>query len=978
MALPKRIKSPKNWKKSSSYKYSGYKKPNRAKNPWVKKLDKNEPLGKKLIRQLSKLSRAYFAKAGSNWQVMFKVMVTIAIIGGLTGSVFMVAIFAWYSKDLPAPNKIIERNVAQSTKIYDRSGEHLLYEIHGDTKRTLIKLEDLPEYVKWAAIDLEDKNFYKHGGFSLWAIFRTITTNILRNERAGGSTLTQQFIKNAVLTTEKKYSRKIKELILSYQVEKKFSKDEILQMYFNEIPYGSTAYGIESATQNYFGKDAKNLTLAEAALLASITQRPSYLSPYGSHVDELMARQRYVLDLMVEHKHITKEEAEQAKEEKLKFKARSENISAPHFVLYVKEILTEKYGEKTVEQGGLNVYTTLDWDKQQIAEEAIINGIEKIEQYNGSNAALLSLDPKTGEILAMVGSRDYFDDEHDGQVNVTMRPRQPGSSFKPIVYTTAFEKGYTPNTVLYDVTTTFKNVPKDYEPKNYDLVEHGPVTIRKALAGSLNIPAVKAIYLAGIENVLNLAEKLGYTTFGDRSRFGLSLVLGGGEVRLLEHVAAFATLASEGTYHEPTTILKVEDASGAILEEFKKKSRDVLDKNIARTTTNILSDNEARAYVFGTDNYLHLGDRQVAAKTGTTNDYRDAWTVGYTPNLATGVWVGNNDNSEMKRGAAGGVVAAPIWNEYMKNALADMKIENFKEPKISETGKDVLDGKNVGQVTVKIDKASGKLATEYTPEHMAEEKTFLNAHSILYYIDKNDPLGDPPANPSNDPQFENWELAIQKWAGEEKLTTELPPTEYDDLHLPKYQPVINITSHNINQTITDRNINIEIQTSAPRGLRRVEYFIDNQKIGVSYSYPFNLNTHLQNISNGFHALKAIAFDDVDNNNTAEITLNFNLPEEPIIINWIGPKNNSSFYASSFPLTLTASLNLLANVKQVDFYYEDVAGISQQIDSIISPSIEFLEAHWINAPVPGEYKLYVEVTDELENKYQSVKSNIRVQ
>lgn len=978
MSLTQNVKSPKNWKKSSYHQYKRYKKPNRTKNPWVRKLDRNDPLGKKIIRGLSRFSRAYFSKARNNWGALLKGLITVGIIGGLIFSVFLVAVFAWYGKDLPAPNKIIERNVAQSTKIYDRSGEHLLYEIHGDAKRTLIKLEDLPEYIKWAAIDLEDKNFYKHKGFSLWAIFRTIVTNILRNERAGGSTLTQQFVKNAVLTNEKKYSRKIKELILSYQIEKKFSKDEILQMYFNEISYGSTAYGIQSASQNYFGKDAKDLTLAEAALLASITQRPTYFSPYGSHVDELIARQHYALNLMAEYGHITKEEAEEAKGEKLKFKARAENISAPHFVLYVKELLTEKYGEKTVEQGGLRVYTTLDWEKQQIAEGAITGGIEKIERYGGNNAALVSLDPKTGQILAMVGSRDYFDDEHDGQVNVTLRPRQPGSSFKPIVYTAAFIKGYTPNTVLYDVVTTFKNEPKDYEPKNYDLQEHGPVTIRKALAGSLNIPAVKTIYLAGIENVLDLAEKLGYTTLGDRSRFGLSLVLGGGEVKLLEHVAAFAAVAAEGVYHEPAAILRVDDANGKTLEEFKKKSRDVLDKNVARTITNVLSDNEARAYIFGANNYLTLDDRPVAAKTGTTNDYRDAWTLGYAPNLATGVWVGNNNNAEMKRGADGSVIAAPIWNEYMKNALAGLEIENFKDPEIPETDKEILDGTNVGKVTVKIDKASGKLATEYTPEYMTEEKTFLNAHSILYYIDKNNPLGPPPANPADDPQFENWETAIRRWASEQNLTTDLPPTEYDDLHLPEYQPIINITSHNINQAITNRNINIEAQTSAPRGVRRVEYFIDNQRIGTSYSYPFNLNTYLQNISNGFHILKAVAFDDVDNNNTAEITLNFNLPTEPITINWIGPKDNSSFYASSFPLTMTANLNLVANVERVDFYYEDVAGAVQKIDSIVSPSAEMLEAHWLVAPEPGEYKLYVEVTDELGTKYQSVKSNIKIQ
>ncbi|MDD5043719.1 MAG: PBP1A family penicillin-binding protein [Patescibacteria group bacterium] len=975
MALPHHIQSPKSWKRPS---YERFKKPNRT---HLKPLPRNKPLGIILFKKMREILRskaAGFSPRKNLWNNFWKGAVSVIVLGILVGSVFFVGVLAWFNKDLPDPNKIIERSLAQSTKIYDRTGEHLLYEIHGDAKRTVIKLNELPEYVKWATIDIEDKNFYKHGGFSLWAIFRTTVSNILFDKKAGGSTITQQFIKNAILTNEKTYTRKIKELILAYQIEKKFSKDEILQMYFNEIPYGSTVYGIQSAAQNFFGKDAKDLTLAEAALLAALPQRPTYLSPHGNHTDELFSRQKYILDLMVKYGHLEEKEAAKAKEEKITFKNKAENITAPHFVMYVKELLTDKYGEKSVAEGGLKVYTTLDWDKQKNAEEAVTNGIKKIEQYGGNNAALVSLDAPTGQILAMVGSRDYFDNEHDGQVNVTLSPRQPGSSFKPIVYAAAFEKGYTPNTVLYDVNTVFKTEIKDYEPKNYDLKEHGPVTIRQALAGSLNIPAVKTIYLAGIDKVLDLAEKMGYTTLKDRSRFGLSLVLGGGEVRLLEHTAAYAVFANEGVYFEPSAILKVEDRTGKILEEFSKKSRDVLDKNIAQEITSILSDNNARTFIFGAENLLHLEDRPVAAKTGTTNDYHDAWTVGYTPDLATGVWVGNNNNKEMKRGADGSVIAAPIWQAYMKKTLMGTEVKKFNDPEIPKTGKAVLDGENFGQIKVNIDKASGKLATEYTPPSQIEEKIFQEAHCLLYYIRKDDPLGPPPDNPADDPQYQNWEEAVQKWAAAQGFITQPPPTEYDDVHLPRYQPVINITSHNINETVSTRDIVITVQTSAPRGMRRVEYFIDNKLMTKVYSLPFTLNYHLKNVSNGFHTIKAVAYDDVDNNNSAEITLNFNLPTEAITINWIGPKDNSTFYASSFPLTLSAELSLLANVAKVDFYYEDANGNPQRIDSLIRPASEILEAHWVKPPAAGKYKLYMEVTDELDNKYQSEYINVTIQ
>ncbi len=781
----------------------------------------------------------------------------------------------WLSRGLPEPNKLLDREVAESTKIYDRTGEVILYDIHGDEKRTLITLQDIPQSVRDATIAIEDKDFYHHKGFSLWAIFRTAITNIFTNSKAGGSTLTQQFIKNAVFTTEKSYTRKLKEIILAYRLEKKFSKDEILQMYFNEIPYGSNAYGVEAASLKYFGKHAKEINLAESAVLAAMVQSPSRYSPYGPNKDVLMSRQQYVLDLMADQNRITKEEAENAKNEKLTFKAPTENIIAPHFVMRVKELLAEKYGEKAIEQEGLKIYTTLDAFKQNIAEEVLKKkALENEGKYKASNAALVSIDPKTGQILAMVGSRDYFDDSIDGQVNVALQLRQPGSSIKPIVYAAAFEKGYTPNTILYDVVTNFAASGPAYEPHNYNGKEYGPVTMKKALAGSLNVPAVKTLYLAGTDRVATLTKKLGYTTLGDKDRFGLSMVLGGGEVRLLEHTNAYGAFAREGLLHQPAYILKVIDRHGNVLEEYKDEETRVFDSNIARMINNILSDNNERSYIFGGSNFLTLGNRPVAAKTGTTNNNRDAWTIGYTPSIVTGVWVGNNNNTEMKAGADGSVVAAPIWNEYMRRVLGPGNIESFNAPKIDVTGKAVLDGTNPGEVKVKIDRASGLLATEYTPANFIEEKSFQQPHSILHYVNKDDPRGPIPENPASDPQYNLWESRITEWAKKNNIDTTLqPPTEKDNVHIPENRPTFTINNFSDGQTITNKQLSIHLQAAAPRGIGRIEYSVDGAAPDIITVYPFALEKSLQGYSSGYHEVTIRVCDDIDNCSEQKLTFN---------------------------------------------------------------------------------------------------------
>lgn len=699
------------------------------------------------------------------WSYRQRILAILVILGAFA-AVIMLTVVIWVSRDLPNPNQLIDREIAQSTKIYDRDGKHILYEVHGDQKRTLVTLNEIPATARQASIAVEDKNFYKHGGFSVWAMIRTAITNVIYHRSAGGSTLTQQFIKNAVLTNEKTFTRKVKELILAQRIEKKFSKDEILQMYLNEIPYGSNAYGIEAASLKYFGKSIKDTTLAEQALLAALPQSPSRYSPYGPNLELLLGRKDYVLDLMAEQNYISDTQRDEAKQQKLVFQKPETSITAPHFVMYIKSLLSEKYGEKTIEQGGLKIYTTIDYNYQKIADEVVKEKTTKYqEKYDANNAALVAINPKNGQVLAMVGSRDYFDNDISGQVNVATSLRQPGSSMKPIVYASLFEKGYTPDTILYDVVTNFSTDPGNpYIPHNYDLAEHGPVSIRKALAGSLNIPAVKAIYLTGIKDVIELAQSMGYSSLTNPDNYGLSLVLGGGEIKLLEHTNAYSAFARDGQVSPITVILKVEDKDGNILEEYKDSSKKVLTSKTARFINSILSDNTARSFVFGEKNYLTLGDRPAAAKTGTTNDYHDAWTIGYTPSLVAGVWVGNTDNKAMKRGSDGSVLAAPIWKAFMSGVLAGTPVEAFKEPDATKTGKNIIDGILTPLGKVKIDTRNNGLASINTPEEFIGYKQIFDNHSILFYVDRSDPLGPVPTNPENDSQFKLWEEPVLKWA----------------------------------------------------------------------------------------------------------------------------------------------------------------------------------------------------------------------
>lgn len=913
---------------------------------------------------------------------IFKNLILLGVALVIVGSLAALGFIAYISQDLPNPNSLTERTISQTTKIYDRTGEHLLYEIFGDENRTLKQIQEgfcnddetleldaagIPLYALQATIAAEDRNFCNHSGFDFKGFARAVLQNLMGN-RVGGSTLTQQLVKNAILSNEKTITRKVKELILSLELERRYSKDEILQIYFNEIPYGSTYYGIEAAAQNYYQKTVSELSLSEAVTLAGLPKAPT---TYLNNPDRLQARRDYILGEMLELEFITQEQHDNAVLEDTSIEVALTNIDAPHFVLYVKEQLEETYGRRTVEEGGLRVITTLDYDMQMIAEEEVAKGVDEHgERYGFSNAALVAVDPKTGQVLSMVGSKDYFDDEIDGQVNVATRLRQPGSSFKPIVFTKSFEMGYTPNTLLWDVLTTFPTVTGDYQPNNYDLEERGPVRVRDALQGSLNIPAVKMVYMIGVESALDFATSLGYSSFSDHSAFGLSLVLGGGEVQLLEHVNAYATFANDGVRHDTSSILRVEDHEGVVLEEWKKRDgKKVLDENVARTISHVLSDNDARTPYFGASSYLQLGERPVAAKTGTTNDSRDGWLLGYTPSLAVGVWGGNNDNSTMNKGAGGSTVAGPIWNGFLQRALEGQPIESFNNPTIEQTGKAVLDGELNSQRVV-IDQASGLLATEFTPDSYREEKLFAEYHSILQYVDRSDPTGDFPKDPTKDEMYEPWEAAIQEWITKQEeelgieISTEAPPTEEDNLHTPANAPTVRITEPDSGDEFDEREITIDVTSSAPRGVSRVEFYIDGLYLGSDSSSPFRLSTTIPStIGRGVHTLKAVAYDDIDNSGSDTVTIQLESEGSEATFELIDPKNGQTIERTEDIYTLVLSLQDPENYSLVRVYAQPLGGGSREtVGSITSPTSPFITMDW-GLPESGTWALSAEAREK---------------
>lgn len=795
---------------------------------------------------------------------------------------------AYIASDLPSPAQLRDRRVSQSTKIFDRNEEVLLYEISGEEKRTVVALEEIPEFVKQATLAAEDKNFYSHPAFDWRAMARAVLRNVANGRIfllkcdggcQGGSTITQQLAKNVFFGPEQTIVRKLKEVIVALRLESRYSKDEILALYLNQIPYGSNAYGIEAASQAYFGKRVGELTLGEAAALAALPKAPTYYSPWGTHVNELEARRVHILEQMLELGFIDEEERSRAAEEKLKYLARFTSIKAPHFVFEVQDYLNGKYGEEFVRTGGLRVVTTLDWNLQQTAETAVREGaLRNTELYKGHNAALFAQDAATGQVLALVGSKDYLGEPEpagctpgkncrfEGNFNVaTQGLRQPGSAFKPFAYLTAFMKGYTPEAVVFDLPTEFSTYtdecptlnidynaanPRCFHPHNFDERFRGPVSFRNALAQSINVPASKVLYLAGVDETIANAKAMGITTLEERSRYGLSLVLGGGEVKLADMVEAYSVLAQEGTRHRQALVLKVTDADGKVLEEWSENAENPIPAREARLINDILSDASARAPLF--ENSLGLTvfpGHQVALKTGTTNDYRDAWVIGYTPSFVAGVWAGNNDNTAMVKSGGSILAAVPIWNAFMKEALKDRPSELFVKPEPVSAPKPILLGNYLADYRI---------------------------HDILHYVVKNDPQGPEPLRPEDDAQYENWDGPVQKWARENLPDYNLynigyapPPTGGgQSAGAEILQPSVLFYAPQSGEFISG-DLEIHAQIAAPLQATKLEVIVNgniadqkNGQLGTSFTYRGRIARSSLELQNTVTARVSDAFGNV--------------------------------------------------------------------------------------------------------------------
>lgn len=783
------------------------------------------------------------------------------------GILFFASIFIFVLiKDLPNATLIASRQVSESTKIYDRTGSVLLYEIHGEEKRTIIPFEEIPDYAKQATIAIEDENFYNHGAIDWRGIARAVFVNLLQGRLSqGGSTITQQLAKKAFLTDAKTITRKLKEVFLAIKLEQEYTKDEILNLYLNQIPYGSNAYGVQAASKTFFDKDAKNLTLAESALLVALPQAPSYYSPYGRHIADLMDRKNTVLEKMFLLGFITQEEKGASQKVKLEFSPDLTTIKAPHFSIMVQDYLNNHYGEDYVRTAGLKVITTLDWNLQQIAEKSVLDGaIRNEELYKGKNASLIAQDANTGQILSLVGSKDYFDIENDGNFNVAVQGlRQPGSTIKPFAYIAAFKKGYTPDTIVFDTETEFDTTgepEKSYKPENFDGKFRGPVTLRKALSQSVNIPSIKVLYLAGMDNVLKLAQSFGITTLTERSRYGLSLVLGGGEAKLIDMVNAYSVFAQEGIRHTQSFILSV-SAQGKTLEEYSDEPINVIEPQYVRMINDILSDVESRSALFQSSIGLTVfPNQEVALKTGTTNDYRDAWAIGYTKSLVVGVWAGNNDNTPMQEHGSSILAAVPVWSSFMRQALQDRPTDTFTQPDPIIVSKPMLKG-------------------QYLVTYTADGQQYPQVHDILYYVNKNDPLGPDPEDPQQDSQFTNWEDPVIAWA---------------KLNIPSFDQIYNKPLP-VNAQIksdTESDLSLDILTPGNGGfiknplifsanihsssnIKKLEVYFNDKlldqliNLGKQYSYVKNFNLSNIDLQNN---LRVIITDDLGNNISKELIL----------------------------------------------------------------------------------------------------------
>lgn len=783
----------------------------------------------------------------------------VTVVGGMVG---LVGVLAWVAKDLPSPDRIVRRE-GFSTKIYDRN-EKLLYDVFADQRRTPVSLEQVPVVLRQATIAIEDKNFYKHQGFDPLGIFRALFRTVVNRRLEGGSTLTQQLVKNVLLTSQRTLSRKVKEFILTLQVEQKYKKDQILLMYLNEAPYGGTAWGVEAASEMYFGKPVSKVNLPEAAILAGLPQSPSAYSPYVG--DEYVGRAEAVLRRMREDGYISKEEEDVAKATipKVEISTQSGLLKAPHFVFYVRNQLMERYGERAVEQGGLRVTTTLDLDLQEAAQKAVTEEIAKVKHLKITNGAAVVEDVNNGQIMAMVGSRGWSDPDYDGKYNVAIASRQPGSAIKPVVYVTGLRKGFTAATLLMDTRTIFPGGDKpEYIPENYDGKYHGPMLVREALGNSINVPAVKMLSMVGIKNMLQMGYDMGFTTLNPTpdllKRVGLSMALGGGEIRLLDMVSAYAVFGNGGSRVDPVAILKVTDSEGRVLEEWREKQKNkVLDLKEAFIISTILSDPKARELTFGTRSALAIDGRTIAVKTGTTNDKRDNWTVGWTAGgRIAGVWVGNNDNTSMLQVASGVTGAAPIWRRIMQAAIKEMPNQNFSKPEgIVEVDVDTVSGypahdgfpskkeyffagteptgEDPVHKMIKVCKGEGKLAT---PTDIGSGNY---EQKEAFYFNESDP---------------KWQEGINAWLSEQADAKYHPPTDSCSGSNPMWI-VVNEPSDKSRVDSNDVKFRLDIQDSNKVVL--VEFYVDGNLKETLTSLPWEVTV---NIPDGSHQIDIKAKDE---------------------------------------------------------------------------------------------------------------------
>lgn len=769
-------------------------------------------------------------------------MVIIGIIGFLV-------MFAWYSKDLPKPGEVV-RKEGFSSKIYDREGQ-LLYDLYEEERRNPVSFEQIPDDLKHATIAIEDKDFYKHGGFDFLTIVRIPYNLIFRGGRVvGGSTLTQQLVKNVFLSNEKTITRKFKEFVISTQIERKFTKDEILAMYLNESPYGGNGWGVGTAVEMYFNKPIAELTLLESAFLAGLPQRPSVYSPYSGRLDDdgkpfWQMRTKAVLSAMKDNGYVTDIAYQDALAsiENLKFERAATQIKAPHFIFYVRTQLEEMFGVELLNKGGLKVTTSLDWQLQEKAQMAVMEEVEGVKKYNISNGAALAMNPQTGEILAMVGSKDYFDSDIGGQFNVvTDGLRQPGSSIKPITYLAMIQKGYNPASMLMDVQTTFNRNDKEepYTPKNYDGKFRGPVSLRESLGSSLNIPAVKSLAIVGLENFLNLAYTMGLQTLEptkeNLSRYGFAITLGGAEVKMIDLVTAYSAFANGGLKIEPVSILKVEDQDGNLLyEHHPVEGQKIIDEGETFIINNILSDNNARLLAFGANSLLNTG-KPIAVKTGTTNNMKDNWTIGWSQNVIVGTWVGNNDNTAMSYVASGITGASPIWRRIIFSALdLGYQAPEWQMPSnVDRVELDAVSGfRSHDNFPVKWDFIiKGTLSNELDPIHRwlkvckgEEHKLATEAKiSVGDYNEKefivlreDDPISEDGRN--------RWQEGIDAWLSSQTDSRYGNPTEYcgseSDIS-------VNLEMPKNEENIAGTDVTYRIKAGSDAGVAKLELYVDGK------------------------------------------------------------------------------------------------------------------------------------------------------